>query len=291
MERGRIVRGIGSFYTVVTENGGERTCRARGRFRRAHLVPMIGDMVEITAQPDGAYAIERILPRSNELVRPPVSNIDQLVIVVAASAPRPDLLLVDKLLVACALKGVSPLLVLNKTDEAETEITDTFLMDYAAFPVLAVSSLRGDGMDALTERLAGKVSCFAGQSAVGKSSLLNVLLPGRDLEVGGLAKKTEHGRHTTRRAELWPFLGGAVLDTPGFSLLDTELIEQDALNRCYPEFGDAPARCRFAGCTHVSEPDCAVKDLLAAGTFPRGRYERYCILLAEIAERRKHQYD
>ncbi len=291
MERGRIIRGIGSFYTVTTDAGEERICRARGRFRRAHIVPMIGDLVEITAQPDGAYAIERILPRKNALLRPPVSNIDQLVIVLSVSIPKADLLLVDKLLIACALGGIVPLLVLNKTDDASVSASAPFLIDYAAFPTLAVSAVTGNGVDALKERLDGKVSCFAGQSAVGKSSLLNALLPGRNLEVGSLSDKTEHGRHTTRRAELWPFRSGAVLDTPGFSLLDMSNVAQEDLNRCYPEFGDAPTRCRFAGCAHVNEPDCAVKALLDTKALALGRYERYCILQAEIAERRKHQYD
>lgn len=291
MAEGRIIRGVGSFYTVRTADETEFTCRARGRFRREHLVPTVGDMIAFTAQPDGAYAIERILPRKNELVRPPVSNIDQLVIVAAASAPKPDLLLIDKLLIACAQKGVRPLLVLNKIDERDDAVVSAFLADYAAFTVLPVSSHTGEGMNALREALAGKVSCFAGQSAVGKSSLLNALLPSLSLEVGGLARKTERGRHTTRRAELWPFCGGAVLDTPGFSLLETDMLDQEALNGCYPEFTDAPSRCRFAACTHTAEPDCAVKALLAAGALPRGRYERYCTLLAEIHERRKHQYD
>ena len=288
---GRIVKGVGGFYEVMTEDG-VITCKARGRFRRESLTPMIGDLVEISVQNDGAAAIESIAPRRNALIRPPVANIDQLVIVLAASHPRPDWLLADKLLLECSLLGIKPILALNKLDEPVGDIVEQFSADYAdAFDTLYLSSVTGEGLDELRGALAGRVTCLAGQSAVGKSSLLNALLPALTLEVGELSKKTERGRHTTRHAELWPFMGGAVLDTPGFSLLDLRLVEQEQLDAAYPEFGDAPTRCRFAHCAHISEPDCAVKALLAENRLSADRYARYMEIHREIELRSKQRYD
>lgn len=287
---GRIIKGVGGFYEVQTDEG-VFVCKARGRFRREGLTPMIGDLVRIAPQPDGHAAIETLLPRRNALLRPPVSNIDQLIIVAAASHPRPDWLLMDKLILQCSLLGVRPVLALNKLDDCRDDIVAQFMADYAAFDTLCLSSVTGDGLDALRETLAGRVSCLAGQSAVGKSSLLNALLPELQLEIGGLSRKTERGRHTTRHAQLWPYLGGAVLDTPGFSLLELAEIEQSQLDAAYPEFGDAPALCRFADCSHISEPDCAVKPLASGGGLSAGRYERYIEIHREIELRRKARYD
>jgi len=253
---------------------------------------MVGDLVDVQSQPDGHWSIEDILPRKNELLRPPVSNVDQLVIVAAASAPKPDWLLVDKLIVQAGMLGITPILVLNKLDEQDERLTSAFFADYMPhFPVYYVSAVSGEGVSALSDALAGRVSCFAGQSAVGKSSLLNVLLPELSLETGELAKKTDRGRHTTRHAELWPYRGGAVLDTPGFSLFELSEMTQEQLNACYPEFGDAPHRCRFAGCAHRTEPDCAVKALINEGVLSHNRYARYVELNEEIEQRRRAKYD
>ena len=291
MEQGRIIKGIGGFYSVLLQNGNVVTCKARGRFRNEHIAPMVGDLAAVSFPETGFASIDELLPRKNALVRPSVSNIDQLIIVAAASAPKPDWLLVDKLLLQCRALGIEPLLVLNKIDIGDEAVLGEFRRDYAAFASLLVSSKTGEGMASLKERLSNRISCFAGQSAVGKSSLLNALFPVLKLETGGLAKKTDRGKHTTRQAELWPLLGGAVLDTPGFSLLEIEEFTQDQLNESWPEFQKAYERCRFAGCSHVSEPDCAVKELLSRGAISPGRYERYLAIRSEIEQRRKHRYD
>ncbi len=292
MKQGRIIKGIGGFYDVLTKENDVVTCKARGRFRKEGLVPMVGDLVEISMPETGYAAIDEVLPRRNALVRPPVSNIDQLIVVAAASAPKPDWLLIDKLLLQAHSLGIDPLIVLNKIDDGGSDVVSGFQNDYSAFRTLLVSSKTGEGLDALKENLSDRISCFAGQSAVGKSSILNALFPEElALETGGLAKKTARGRHTTRRAELWPLLGGAVLDTPGFSLLEIEELSQQELNESYPEFGDAPKNCRFAGCRHLSEPDCVVKELLKNGKLSQDRYERYAAIIEEIEQRRKHRYD
>lgn len=291
-ERGRIRKGVGGFYTVRMPDGEEITCKARGRFRKEGIVPVCGDEVRIVRQQEGYALIDEILPRKNLLTRPPVANVDQLIIVLSAGRPRPDYLLLDKLLIAAAMNRLEPLIVFNQCDTVAPEEARAAGAAYEAhYPVLYVSAKSGDGMDALRARMEGRTSCLAGQSAVGKSSLLNTLMPALNLPVGGLAKKTERGRHTTRHAELWPCFSGAVLDTAGFSLLELSECSQEELNEAYREFGDAPARCRFHACAHDAEPDCAVKKLVEEGVFARERYERYVELRRQIEEMRKHQYD
>ena len=290
MESGLLLKGIGSFYEVLTESGEIVTSKARGAFRREGLVPTVGDRVRIERKEQGYAQLSEILPRRNLLVRPPVANVDQLLIVVSASAPEPDWLLVDRLIISAKRMGIEPVPVLNKIDAADDSIMQSFLREYHAFETLTVSAETGEGIESLKERLKGRVSCFAGQSAVGKSSILNALIPDLHLETGGLSRKTDRGRHTTRHAELWPYENGAVLDTPGFSRYETECLEQHELDACYPEFRNA-GPCRFPGCMHLSEPDCGVKPLLKTGELTKGRYERYFEIALDYQMRRKHRYD
>ncbi|MCR5073017.1 MAG: ribosome small subunit-dependent GTPase A [Clostridiales bacterium] len=292
MSTGRIIRGIGGFYYVLPDAGEPVVeCKARGHFRKSGISPVVGDLVVYADQKEGHSSIEKILPRKNLLIRPSVANIDQLLIVVSASAPAPDWQLVDKLIIQAVPTGIKPVLILNKSDAADERIVRAFEQDYVPwFQTAVVSARTGTGKEQLADILKDRVSCFAGQSAVGKSSLINLLLPELALETGDLAKKTDRGRHTTRRAELWPAFGGAILDTPGFSLYETDLLEQTDLNRCYPEFGNSPEKCRFPSCMHVTEPGCAIKELVAEGKMSPGRYERYTILAKEYETRRKHIY-
>ncbi len=289
-ESGLLLKGVGSFYEVLTEYGGIMTSKARGAFRREGIVPTVGDRVLIERREQGYAQLTEILPRKNCLVRPAVANVDQLLIVVSASAPEPDWLLVDRLIISAKRMQIDPVPVLNKIDAANRTIMDTFRREYHAFRTLTVSAETGEGLEALRALLDGKVSCFAGQSAVGKSSLLNALFPSLHLLTGDLSRKTERGRHTTRHAELWPYGTGAVLDTPGFSMFETECLEQNELDACYPEFQQAEP-CRFPGCMHLSEPDCGVKPLLSSGELTPGRYERYREIALEYQMRRKHRYD
>jgi len=290
MEYGLLIKGVGSFYEVLTEAGDTVTCKARGTFRREGITPTVGDRVGIERQERGYAQLAEILPRKNVLVRPAVANVDQLMIVVSASVPSPDWLLLDRLIIAATFLGVKPIPVLNKVDAADTDVQNAFINDYRAFDTLTVSAKTGEGIFELNEQLRDKVTCFAGQSAVGKSSILNRILPDLHLETGGLSRKTDRGRHTTRHAELWPYLGGAVLDTPGFSLFETECLDQEQLDACYPEFKNA-APCRFPGCMHVTEPGCGVKPLLDSGELSPLRYARYVEIAKEYQTRRKHRYD
>ena len=290
IEYGCLIKGIGSFYDVVLPSGETVTCKARGVFRKNGLTPTVGDKVGIERQKSGYAQLCEILPRRNLLIRPAVANIDQLLIVISASHPDPDWMLVDHLIIAAIRHMIKPVLVLNKLDACGSDAADIFRREYHAFEKLFVSAVTREGTDTLRKILAGKVSCFAGQSAVGKSSLLNALIPELHLETGELSRKTDRGRHTTRHAQLWPFEGGAVLDTPGFSLFETDCLEQEELDACYPEFS-AAIPCRFPGCSHITEPDCGVKLLLKTGELTEERYERYTQIAKEFQMRRKHRYD
>lgn len=289
---GRILKGIGSFYTLQCREQ-SYVCKARGRFRKEGLVPVPGDWATFEIGADGKGYLLDILPRKNLLVRPAVANVDKLFIVLSASRPQMDLLLCDKLLFQCGKLGIEPILLCNKCDEAQAHICEGLAAQYtpAGYPVLALSAKTGEGIEAVKKAMAGSVCCFAGQSAVGKTSLLNALLPGLELEVGGLSRKTERGKHTTRHAELFPAFGGAVVDTPGFSLLDMAQMEPWELCTLYPEMAPLVGTCRFPECLHISEPDCSIKPLLEEGGLHPERYARYCTFIDELKEMRKHRYD
>lgn len=289
MEQGIIIKGISGFYYVKTDKA-LVTCKARGIFRQQKITPVVGDYVRLETAKNGQGQILEVLPRKNELVRPFVANIDLLAIIVSASVPEPDWLLIDKLLIQAQLANISPVLILNKIDESVRQIQLQFADDYNCFPSLQVSAATGQGMEEFYHLIEDKICCLAGQSAVGKTSILNSLLPDADMQTGTVSKKTERGRHTTRVAELLPFRNGAILDTPGFSLFDSEYITQEQLNGCYPEF-EAAEPCRFRGCSHINEPDCGVKELLTSGKMSNTRYQRYAIIRNENEERRKHRYD
>ena len=286
---GSIIKGIGGFYYVSTDQG-VITCKAKGTFRRDGITPVVGDRVSITLHDAGYAQIDRVLPRRNLLVRPTVANIDRLLIVLSAHLPEPDWLLCDKLIVQAMLNDIEPVMVLNKVDQADPAVQEAFDRDFRLFPRIVVSALSGEGLRDLENAIAGKVCCFAGQSAVGKSSLMNALLPELDLPVGELTRKTDRGKHTTRHAQLWPCFGGALLDTPGFSLYEPESFDEELLKGCYPEFAEAEP-CRFPGCMHISEPGCGVKKLLKSGQLSQTRYERYVQIAKDFTFRRKHQYD
>lgn len=285
---GLILKGVGGFYTVLAD-GEEHICRAGGRMRKAGLRPVPGDTVEFL--PEDGYMTE-VRPRRNSFVRPAVANVDKLVIVLSASVPKPDLLLTDKLLIQCAASGIAPVLVINKCDSADSAAVEGIMAEYAPVgcPMIEASARTGEGLSELKAVIAGSICCFAGQSAVGKSSILNSLIPELELPVGELSAKTERGKHTTRHGQLWQVWGGAVMDTPGFSLLELAELDPERLFSLYPESREAGA-CRYPSCLHLSEPGCGVKPLLNDGRLSRGRYERYKLLLDELIDRRKNKYD
>jgi ribosome biogenesis GTPase / thiamine phosphate phosphatase len=292
--QGRIIKGVGGFYEVLS-GGTLHTCRARGKFRRDRVTPLPGDDVEFTpGSGEELGSVDKVLPRRNVLRRPAVANVDTLVLVTSARDPEPDLLLLDKLLISAAGLGMEVLLAINKCDLAEPGAVDALAKQYAGAVsvVLAVSAATGLGREALFERLAGRCTCFAGQSGVGKTSILNCLFPEKDLQTGGISEKTSRGRHTTRHTELLMIPGGGeVVDTPGFSLMEMDSMDPAELPGWIPEFTPYNGQCRFDGCMHVSEPGCAVKAAAQAGLIPQGRMERYRAILLEMRENWRNRYD
>jgi ribosome biogenesis GTPase len=288
---GKILKGVGGFYTVRDAEGKEYECRACGRFRVEGETPLPGDDAEFS--PETAY-IERILPRRSELKRPRVANVDAVAIIVSAGKPKVDALLVDKLIISARRNGVFPLLVINQCDTVPPDAVKALVSDYrSAVDIVCVSARTGFGLEELRSRLAGHCVCLAGQSAAGKSSLLNAMFPGLALNTGGLSKKTDRGRHTTRHAELLAPEGfsGTVVDTPGFSFFESDEIEPETLwNYCadFKRFGGA---CRYPSCLHAGEPECGVAEAVRQGKISLGRYERYLEILQELKEKRDKKYD
>lgn len=289
---GSILRGIGSFYTVLCdEDGQEYTLRAQKKLRHQKLTPMVGDRVRFTpGQGEENGWLEEIFPRKSMMIRPSVANVDMLMLVVA-SVPQPDLLLVDKLILRANAGNMTPAICVNKIDLGD-DLARQIEREYAGtqLRVFAVSAQTGEGVESLREAMRSKVTCLAGQSAVGKSSLLNRLF-GLELETGGLSRKTERGRHTTRRAEMMALDGMFVLDTPGFSLLELEeTMEPEAFAQLYPEYNALAGECRFQPCQHDREPGCAVHAAVDQGKLSPERWARYRELLGEVREKWKGRY-
>lgn len=277
---GTIVKGIGGFYYVKTADKTEYECKARGIFRKERITPMIGDRVEIelneSVSEEGypKASITKIYPRVSSLVRPPVANIDSMILVVAASSPEPNLFLIDKMLVNAEIGGIRPVICINKSDLA-TRADIAQIYTKAGYEVIETSAEENFGMEKIQAVLKDKVTAFAGLSGVGKSSILNIVTDEK-IETGAVSEKISRGKHTTRHVELFELkYGGFVLDTPGFSSLEIEEIKADELWRYFSEMEDCEGQCRFRGCSHINEPDCAVKAKLERGEMSESRYASY----------------
>ena len=287
--QGLIMKGIGGFYYVKAEDGNTYECRARGIFRKKKMAPYAGDRVTISAEEDGTGAIESIEPRKNDLIRPPVANIDQLFIVVSMRDPSPSTLIIDKTIAAAENKNIEPVLVLSKTDLEDAGWLRE-IYEKAGIPCITVSSVSGEGVEEVRGLLRGKISAFTGNSGVGKSTLLNRINEKFALETGEISQKLGRGRHTTRQVELLPLEdGGYVADTPGFSSLELQIDPVD-LAHSYHDFEQLSKQCKFRGCLHESEPHCAVKEAVEGGTISSLRYEHYLTFLKESKLLKEKKY-
>lgn len=287
MTEGIILKGIGGFYYVDTADG-LIECKARGRFRKTVGKPIVGDRVTLEIQPeDGTGYLLDIAPRKNSLVRPAVANLDLLVAVASAAPPVTDPFLIDKVTAIAVHKGIDALVVINKTDsDPGDELFDTYCR--SGIDALRVSARTGEGIDALRERLRGRVAAFAGNSGVGKSSVLNRIDPQFSAEVGAISDRIGRGKHTTRHVELHPIgNGGYIADTPGFSSFETEqmdLVLAEDLQYAFPEFAPYLGQCRFTGCAHVKEKGCAVRAAVEAGEIAPSRHDSYVKLYESVKD-------
>lgn len=290
---GKIIRGIAGFYYVHTDGTGVFECKAKGIFRNNNEKPLVGDNVslDILDKEQMSGNITRILPRKNSLIRPAVANTDQAVIIFAASYPEPDLNLLDRFLLMMAMQEIPVAICFNKSDDAEETFLSQLAGNYknSGCRVFLTSATTGSGIKEFKESLTGKTTVLAGPSGVGKSSVINQLLPEASMAVGDISSKIKRGKHTTRHSELFGLGGGTyIMDTPGFTSLKLPDAKKEEIREYYPEFQDYAGKCRFKGCVHINEPGCAVKEAATKGEIPESRYNNYKQFYEEIRRVKKY---
>lgn len=297
IKHGIILKGVGGFYDVLdTASRMVYTCNVRGVHRKAGgKTPLPGDDVtfRVLDERKQTGCIDGIGERKNEFIRPPVANIDQLAIVLAVKRPEPDLSLADKLLITCEAKGITPLILINKVDLDEGGAVESIGGMYrkAGYRVIPISKVLNIGYDKLHQELKRCITAFAGQSGVGKSTILNIILDNWVMETGEVSDRIQRGRHTTRHVQLFELaMGGFVLDTPGFSSYAVCDIAHTDLACFYPEFQTVIGNCRFTSCSHINEPDCRVRELVEKGEADPGRYKRYIEFYKELKEAYDNRY-
>jgi len=290
MPEGKIVKALSGFYYVLQDKNLIQ-CRGRGVFRKNKISPLVGDEVVFQAENDLEGYILEVKERKNELIRPPIANVDQAILVFSAVEPDFSTVLLDRFLVLVEFNHIEPLICITKidlTNNDQMQMISEYAKQYkkAGYEVILTSSETEAGIEQLNPHIENKISVFAGQSGVGKSSLLNVLRPDLELKTNDISSHLGRGKHTTRHVELMKIGNGLIADTPGFSSLEFTNIETEDLSYCFPELQRASENCKFRGCLHVTEPKCAVKSAVESGEIPAYRYEHYLDFLQEIKDRK-----
>ncbi|WP_411747404.1 ribosome small subunit-dependent GTPase A [Psychrobacillus psychrotolerans] len=290
MPTGQIRKALSGFYYVY-DNGKVIQCRGRGIFRNRGESPLVGDFVDYTVEGNNDGTITVIHERKNNLVRPPIANIDQAILVFSIKEPDFNTILLDRFLVVLESFHVEPIICLTKSDlmdeKLETQIRE-YMKDYEKIGYQLFMTYKDDPAfdEKITPLLEGNTTVLAGQSGVGKSTLLNTILPSLDLKTGVISNALGRGKHTTRHVELIEVCGGLLADTPGFSSFEFDLMEKEELYRCFPEFVVKQNDCKFRECMHVKEPKCAVKEAVDSGEIKAYRYKHYLQFLEEIMDRK-----
>lgn len=290
IEKGIIIKGIGGFYYVKTA-GKIYECRARGLFRKKKITPLVGDHVKIEVTDENSGYVQEILERKTELFRPPVANVDQVVIVFAAQNPDPNLWLLDRFILLAESQGLDIVMCLTKVDLIDKEMVEEFLKPYrqVGYRVYEIDNKSQRGVEEFKLQLKDKISVFAGPSGVGKSTLLNNIQPELKLQTGEVSNKTKRGKHTTRHVELLSLdFGGHVLDTPGFSSMDISYLEEAEVKELFREMHENSDYCKFRGCMHLNEPSCEIKKMVEAGEISESRYKHYTEFVEEIRKNRRY---
>lgn len=290
---GKIIKGIAGFYYVNDGENRVYQCRAKGIFRNRKIKPLVGDNVEfsILDEEAGEGNIDEILPRKNALVRPAAANVDQALVLFALTQPSPNLNLLDRFLVMMAMEEIPVVICFNKADLGDGAMEEEYKKIYegAGYEVHFISARTDLGMDQVRELLRGRMTVLAGPSGVGKSSLTNRIQPKASMETGGISRKIERGKHTTRHSELFFVEKDTyMMDTPGFSSMYTPEIEASELKEFFPEFAEFEDECRFLGCVHIGERVCGVKEAVKEGKISLSRYENYRLIYEELKQKRRY---
>lgn len=290
---GKIIKGIAGFYYVNDGENRVYQCRAKGIFRNRKIKPLVGDNVEfsILDEEAGEGNIDEILPRKNALVRPAAANVDQALVLFALTQPSPNLNLLDRFLVMMAMEEIPVVICFNKADLGDGAMEEEYKKIYegAGYEVHFISARTDLGMDQVRELLRGRTTVLAGPSGVGKSSLTNRIQPEASMETGGISRKIERGKHTTRHSELFFVEKDTyMMDTPGFSSMYTPEIEASELKELFPEFAEFEDECRFLGCVHIGERVCGVKEAVKEGKISLSRYENYRLIYEELKQKRRY---
>ncbi len=298
--KGKIIKGIAGFYYIETPYGKVYECKAKGIFRKFNIKPLVGDDVEIDIidEENKLGNLTEIIPRKNQLIRPPVANVDQAVILFAIVKPNPSYYLLDRFLITMRQQNLPVIICFNKQDiatlEEQRELYEAY--EKCGYKVLFISVKNENGLDELKELLRGKTTTLAGPSGVGKSSLLNKLVPDADMQTGELSKKIDRGKNTTRHSELFFIkdlsdlsengVNTYIIDTPGFTSMDLKDVTCDNIMQYYPEFLEYEPLCRFGGCAHIHEPDCGVKKAVEENKISKVRYDNYRVIYDELRDMR-----
>lgn len=290
MQKGQIVKALSGFYYVESQNKIFQ-CKARGKFRKNDQKPLVGDYCEFSIENGNEGYILKLLERKNELVRPPICNIDQALLVFSAKEPDMNTLLLDRFLILIEHLKIQPIICISKIDLVHLEEIQKIMEPYtqAGYQVYYFSSKEKQGIDDIQQVFENKITVITGQSGVGKSSLLNALDIHLNIHTNQISKALGRGKHTTRHVELIKMYGGYVADTPGFSSLEL-LIDPVELSQAYHDFKDLSSLCKFRGCSHDSEPSCAVKQAVEDGMISKERYEHYLMFLKEVKEQKERKY-
>ena len=282
---GYVVKGIGGFYYVKVEDGRVLECKAKGIFRKRRISPAAGDNVTLETE-NGGIVIGEIAPRKNLFIRPPIANLDLLFLVASTTQPVPSTLVLDKLSAIAVDKGVQPVIVVTKGDLAETDFLEKAYAK-STIPFIKVDYDTGAGLAEIQALIGGRLCAFCGNSGVGKSTLLNHLLPELGQETGEISRKLNRGRHTTREVTVFEAFGGRIADTPGFASLDTGkacFIPKENLEHAFPEFAPYLGKCKFTGCAHRNETGCAIRAALERGEIGQTRYDSYAAMYDEVKD-------